>query len=157
MGMVLTLASSGPEALAHARTALAGLPAPEQIETLEPGRVEDWFYPREAPQAAALHARLGPVPVDYAWQPPERRLRRLLIADMDSTIIACEGIDELADLAGVKLEVAEITERAMRGELPFEAALEARVALLAGIRRDAAELLVRERAQLNPGARTLVQ
>jgi len=157
MGMVLTLASPAPEALALARTALAGLPAPERIETLEPGRVEDWFYPHEAPQAAALHARLGPVPADYAWQPPEGRLRRLLVADMDSTIIACEGIDELADLAGVKPQVAEITERAMRGELPFEAALEARVALLAGIRRDAAELIVRERARLNPGARTLVQ
>lgn len=152
--MVLTLAAPRPEALERA---IAGLPAPERIETLEPGLVEDWIYPETAPEAGDLRARLADAPVDYAWQPLHGRLKRLLVADMDSTIIACEGIDELADLAGVKSQVSAITERAMRGELPFEAALEARVALLAGVGREAALALVQERGQLTPGARTLVR
>ena len=63
------------------------------------------------------------------------RRKRLLVADMDSTMIAVECIDELADYAGLKAEVAAVTERAMRGELDFEAALDARVALLEGPRR----------------------
>jgi phosphoserine phosphatase len=85
------------------------------------------------------------------------RRKRVLIADMDSTIIGVECIDELADYAGVKPEVAEITEAAMRGELDFEGALIARVALLKGLPEEVLGRCFQERVRLNPGARTLVR
>ena len=72
--------------------------------------------------------------MDVFVQPEEHRFKRLLVADMDSTIIGQECIDELADFAGLKREVAEITERAMQGKLDFKAALRERVALLVGPR-----------------------
>jgi phosphoserine phosphatase len=86
----------------------------------------------------------------------ERRTRRLLVADMDSTIIAQECIDELADFAGRRAEIGAITERAMRGELDFAAALEERVAALAGLPEEAIARTLAERVRLNPGAATLV-
>jgi phosphoserine phosphatase len=86
---------------------------------------------------------------------PRRKL--LIVADMDSTMIACECIDELADYAGVKHEVAAITEAAMRGELDFAGALKARVALLKGLPLATLDQCRAERVRLNPGARTLVQ
>lgn len=156
MRMVLTLAAQHPEALTAARAALDALPPPVEVRAQERGLVEDWLFAGPMLQAAALRAQLQGVAVDFAWQPLEGRRKRLLVADMDSTIIACEGVDELAELAGVKPQVAAITEQAMRGELPFEAALEARVALLAGVTQAQAERLVQERATLNPGARVLV-
>jgi phosphoserine phosphatase len=76
---------------------------------------------------------------------------------MDSTIIGQECIDELADFAGLKKEIAAITERAMRGELDFKAALAERVGLLAGLDRGAIAQCLTERVQPNPGAKTLVQ
>jgi phosphoserine phosphatase len=76
---------------------------------------------------------------------------------MDSTMITVECIDELADFAGVKAEVAEVTERAMRGELDFEAALDARVALLRGLDEAAIDRCRAERVALMPGARALVR
>ncbi|WP_424932003.1 phosphoserine phosphatase SerB [Amaricoccus macauensis] len=82
---------------------------------------------------------------------------RMLIADMDSTMIAVECIDELADFAGVKDRVADITERAMRGELDFEAALIERVGLLKGLPEADLAACFEERVKLNPGARQLVQ
>ena len=81
----------------------------------------------------------------------------MLIADMDSTIITVECIDELADFAGLKPQVAAITEAAMRGDLDFEAALIARVALLKGLPEDDLDRCYAERVRLNPGARTMVQ
>ena len=89
--------------------------------------------------------------------PAEGRRKRMLIADMDSTIIGVECIDELADFAGLKPQVAAITEAAMRGELDFEAALIARVALLRGLPASVLERCYAERVRLNPGARTLVR
>ena len=83
------------------------------------------------------------------------RRKKLLIADMDSTIIGCECIDELAGMAGIKPKVAAITERAMRGELDFEAALKERVALLKGLPLEALARVYAERVRLNPGARAL--
>lgn len=100
-------------------------------------------------------AALGGAPVDVCAQPWRGRRKRLLVADMDSTIIACECLDELADYAGVKAEVAAVTEAAMRGELDFEAALRARVARLAGLPIDVLARCYAERVRLNPGARTL--
>ncbi|MFM8375564.1 MAG: phosphoserine phosphatase SerB [Phenylobacterium sp.] len=105
---------------------------------------------------AALAAVAG-LPVDICVQPVEGRRKRLLLADMDSTIIACECLDELADFAGRKAEVAAITERAMRGELEFEGALRERVAMLAGLPESQLERAYAERVRLNPGARTFVR
>ncbi|HVL29563.1 MAG TPA: phosphoserine phosphatase SerB [Sphingomicrobium sp.] len=95
--------------------------------------------------------------VDIIVQPPGTRLRRLLVADMDSTIIGQECIDELADYAGFKPEVAAITERAMQGELDFAAALRERVALLAGLEEAVIGRCLAERIRPNPGAATLVR
>lgn len=83
------------------------------------------------------------------------RRKKLLVADMDSTIICCECIDELADMAGIKPKVAAITERAMRGEIDFPAALRERVALLNGLAVRELDRVYRERVRLNPGARMM--
>jgi phosphoserine phosphatase len=100
---------------------------------------------------------LGDLPVDFALQAAEGRRKRLFLADMDSTIIGCECIDELADFAGVKAEISEITERAMRGEIAFEGALRERVGKLKGLGLDALQRAYDERVRLNPGAATLVK
>ena len=105
----------------------------------------------------AVAGLLSGMRLDYCLQPVEGRRKRLLIADMDSTIINVECIDELADFAGVKAEVSAITERAMRGELDFEAALRARVAMLKGLPLADLQRAYDERVRLNPGARTLVR
>ena len=106
---------------------------------------------------AALEAPLADQKLDWCLQPLEGRKKRLLIADMDSTIINVECIDELADFAGVKAQVSAITERAMRGELDFEAALRERVAMLKGLPVADLQRVYDERVRLNPGARTLVR
>lgn len=95
--------------------------------------------------------------LDAIVQPAAHRRKRLLVADMDSTMIGQECIDELADYAGFRAEVAAVTERAMRGELDFAAALDARVALLAGLPADTIERCREERVRLTAGARTLVR
>jgi phosphoserine phosphatase len=95
--------------------------------------------------------------VDVVVQPPEPRFRKLLVADMDSTIIGQECIDELADFAGLKREIAAITARAMQGKLDFKAALRERVALLSGLEEDAIARCLAERVVPNPGAATLVR
>jgi phosphoserine phosphatase len=110
----------------------------------------------EAARAAAAEAIEG-ASVDACVQAAEGRKKRLLIADMDSTIINVECLDELADYAGVKAQVAEITERAMRGELAFEGALRERVGMLKGLGLDALQRAYDERVRLNPGARTVVR
>jgi phosphoserine phosphatase len=95
--------------------------------------------------------------VDLCVQMAEGRRKRLLVADMDSTIIGVECLDELADFAGLKPQIAAITERAMRGELEFEAALRERVAMLKGLPLTALEQTYAERVKLNPGAACLVK
>jgi phosphoserine phosphatase len=94
---------------------------------------------------------------DIFIRPADAPTPRLLVADMDSTMITVECIDELADYAGVKTEVAEITEAAMRGELDFAGALRARVKLLAGLDEAVLARCHDERVRIMPGARTLVQ
>jgi phosphoserine phosphatase len=106
-----------------------------------------------APALGPLAAALPEIDVNAV--PAEGRRRRLLVADMDSTIIPVECIDELAAMAGVGPEVARVTERAMAGELDFEGALAARVALLDGVSVDTLERVFEERIRLNPGARAL--
>jgi phosphoserine phosphatase len=95
--------------------------------------------------------------VDVVVQPDEPRWKRLFVADMDSTIIGQECIDELADYAGLKDEVAQITERAMQGEIDFRGALRERVRLLAGLDQRALSRCLDERVQVTDGAETLVQ
>jgi len=103
-----------------------------------------------------IEATLSSLPVDFALQPAEGRRKALFVADMDSTIISCECLDELADFAGLKTEIAAITERAMRGEIAFEGALRERVGMLKGLGVDALQRAYDERVRLNPGAKTLV-
>ncbi|HEX8582900.1 MAG TPA: phosphoserine phosphatase SerB [Allosphingosinicella sp.] len=109
--------------------------------------------PRHA--RTALEGLLGET--DVIVQGEANRRRKLLVADMDSTMITVECIDELADYAGLKAEVAEVTERAMRGELVFEEALRARVALLEGLEASAIDRCRAERVRLTPGATALVR
>ncbi len=104
-----------------------------------------------------LERTLVGLPVDVAVQLSTGRKKRLFLADMDSTIIDCECLDELADFAGVKAQVAAITERAMQGEIGFDGALTERVAMLQGLPISALQQCYDERVRLNPGARTLVQ
>jgi phosphoserine phosphatase len=106
---------------------------------------------------AALESALAQEPIDIIVQPLAHRRKRLLVADMDSTLIGQECVDELADVAGVGERVAAITERAMRGEVAFAPALRERVALLAGLPESVIEDVLRDRITLNRGARTLVQ
>jgi phosphoserine phosphatase len=95
--------------------------------------------------------------VDVVVQPRASRRRRLLVADMDSTMIGQECIDELADYAGLRAEVAAVTEQAMRGELDFEAALDGRVALLKGLDARVIDHCHDQRVRPSPGAEALVQ
>ena len=97
-----------------------------------------------------------PLPADVLVQPMRGRRKRLFLADMDSTMIGQECIDELADYAGVKPQVAAITERAMRGEIEFAPALRERVALLKGLAASVVDEVIAQRIRLTPGARTLV-
>jgi phosphoserine phosphatase len=111
-----------------------------------------------ADEAAALRQEIETAgPVDAAIMPAARFGRkRLLISDMDSTIIGQECIDEIADAVGLKAKISEITERAMRGELDFEAALTERVSMLKGLPLGALARTLEERITLNLGARTLI-
>jgi phosphoserine phosphatase len=108
-------------------------------------------------QAARAQLEEGFPHADVIVQQEAHRARKLLVADMDSTMITIECIDELADYAGIKPQIAEVTERAMRGELDFEAALRGRVALLKGLPERAIADCIRERVRLMGGARCLVQ
>jgi phosphoserine phosphatase len=106
---------------------------------------------------AALRQALGDRPIDIVVQPVEHRRKRLFLADMDSTMIGQECIDELADYVGLKSEVSEITERAMRGEIAFEPALRERVALLKNLPVDVVDEIIEKRITLTPGGRALVR
>ncbi|KPL51403.1 phosphoserine phosphatase [Prosthecomicrobium hirschii] len=144
-----------PDAIAAARDRLG----PGETVLLAPGVAADLHF---APVAgsdgeADLRAALAGLPLDIVVQPVEGRRKRLLIADMDSTMIGQECIDELAAEIGIKDHVAAITERAMRGELAFEPALRERVGLLAGIDAGVVERIIGTRITLTPGGRELVR
>jgi phosphoserine phosphatase len=108
----------------------------------------------------AIEARLrearGDLPIDIVVQPQAARRKKLFLADMDSTMIGQECVDELADFAGLKAQVAAITERAMRGEIAFEPALRERVALLRGLPVGVVDEILKTRTTLTPGGRELV-
>lgn len=110
------------------------------------------------PDAEAIaRALIGTRPIDVALIASEGRRKQVLVADMDSTMIEQECIDELADAVGIKAEVAAITARAMNGELDFEQALRHRVSLIKGLERRIIEEIRRERITFAPGGRALVQ
>ena len=141
--------------LDRAAQALGGV---ERRRWLDEGVAADLVFTGELKaKRAALDGALGDEPVDVIVQPLARRLKRLLVADMDSTLIGQECVDELADVAGVGGRVAAITERAMRGEVAFAPALRERVALLAGLPETVIDDVLNDRIRLNPGARTLVK
>ncbi|MDF2996097.1 MAG: phosphoserine phosphatase SerB [Xanthobacteraceae bacterium] len=125
-------------------------------------RILDAGIAAEIPCAAgadidALRAALAPAPLDLAILPLAGRRKRLFLADMDSTMIGQECIDELADFAGMKPHVAAITERAMRGEIAFEPALRERVALLKDLPLSVVDEVIAERIRLTPGGPELVR
>jgi phosphoserine phosphatase len=103
-----------------------------------------------------LRAARGDLPIDIVVQPIATRRKKLFLADMDSTMIGQECIDELADFAGLKEHVAKITERAMRGEIEFEPALRERVALLKGLPVTVVDEVLTKRITPTPGGRELV-
>jgi phosphoserine phosphatase len=105
---------------------------------------------------ARLRAARGDLPIDIVVQPIATRRKKLFLADMDSTMIGQECIDELADFVGLKDHVAGITERAMRGEIAFEPALRERVALLRDLPVGVVDEVLAKRIRLTPGGRQLV-
>ena len=125
------------------------------IRVIEPGIAADITFEERPDARAALEALLHPLHIDVIVQDAAARGKKLLVADMDSTLIGQECIDELAAVAGVGAYVAGITERAMRGEIAFEGALLERVALLKGVAESTIDDLLATRITLNAGARTL--
>ena len=130
-----------------------------RIEDLAPGRASD-IHIDGLPQSAIIETvreALAGLPVDVNVQRPDLRRKRLLIADMDSTIITTETLDDLADLAGLGAEIAPVTARAMRGEIDFDRALRDRVLLFAGQPVSLLDRLLRERITITEGAVALVR
>ncbi len=128
------------------------------LSWLSEGIAVDIFFDGDLAEAKEiLTPELGTENFDFGFQQANQRQKKLLIADMDSTIIQCECIDELADHAGLKEKISAITEAAMQGELDFEQALRERVALLTGMDAGALEAVYRERVRLMPGARALIK
>jgi phosphoserine phosphatase len=159
--LIITLVAEGalsPGDASAASDVVRGIGAEIVAQSwLEAGDAYDILARGDAPTIrAALEDALPAVDVVVQSGATPRR-KKLIVADMDSTMIACECIDELAEYAGIKAEVAAITEAAMRGELDFAGALKARVALLKGLPVATLDQCREERVRLNPGARQLVQ
>jgi phosphoserine phosphatase len=156
MPFVLTLIAARevapltPGLVAAVRDAIRGGPA----DTLSEGEAAD-LPCADAPDLDHVRTALGGAPIDAIALPAEGRRKRLLLADMDSTIVTGETLDELAAFAGVHDRIAAITRRSMNGEIDFSTALRERVALLRGLKRDALERTW-EGVRLTAGARTLV-
>jgi phosphoserine phosphatase len=142
--------SSAVDALAEAGC------RPAQGAWLDEGDAADIIFAQQPENArAALEGLIGGA--DAIVQPSFGRDKKLLVADMDSTMITVECIDELADYAGIKEQIAAVTEAAMRGELDFGEALDARVALLRDLDATAIDRCRAERVRLMPGARALIR
>lgn len=164
MVYVATLISNPAEALLtrdHISAARAALPEAGEAHILAPEVAADIPFDPELgaePRllAQAVRDALGDARLDVVVQHAADRRKRLFMADMDSTMIGQECIDELADVIGVKAHVAEITERAMRGEIAFEPALRERVALLKGLPSGVVADVLRDRIHLTPGGALLV-
>lgn len=161
---IVTLVSHPAQALlrqAHIDALAAHLPGTSAAHWLAPQIAADLSVPLDGAidkkqLADHLRQQLNGAALDVIVQPAEGRRKKLFLADMDSTMIGQECIDELADFAGMKSHVAAITERAMRGEIEFEPALRERVALLKGLEADIIERVYQERIRLTSGAKELV-
>jgi phosphoserine phosphatase len=147
----------GADVVAAAQDMLAeaGL-HPDRLEWLEADQVVDIYFDGAIDLAKTALAPLT-AHIDIAVQRVKHRRKMLLISDMDSTMITIECIDELADYAGIKAEIAAVTERAMQGDLDFGEALRSRVKLLAGLDEGVIARCLRERVKLMPGAEILVR
>ena len=160
MELVVTLIASSasqlplPGIVARLERSLPGVEAPDW---LAPGTACDLLVGGIDAEAAETIARrvIGDAPIDVLVQPAAGRRKRVLVADLESTIIENEMLDELADFVGQRAHVAEITRRAMNGELDFTAALAERVALLQGLPAAVLDEAA-ARIRLMPGARALV-
>ncbi|MGM4886963.1 phosphoserine phosphatase SerB [Tardiphaga sp. 20_F10_N6_6] len=136
------------------------LPGDTEAHWLSDGVAADIMFASDHNMLALgdrLRAARGDMPIDVVVQPVSDRRKKLFLADMDSTMIGQECIDELADFAGLKAHVAAITERAMRGEIEFEPALRERVALLKNLKVGVVDEVLASRITLTPGGRELVQ
>jgi phosphoserine phosphatase len=150
--------SNAPLSEATVDRAAQALKGIERRRWLDEGVAADLVFTGDLKaKRAALEDVLAQEPIDIIVQPLAHRRKRLLVADMDSTLIGQECIDELAAVAGIGARVAAITERAMRGEVAFAPALRERVALLAGLPATVIGDVLKDRITLNRGARTLVQ
>ncbi len=143
------------------KLAAQALPAHADQKILDQGIASDLVFENSGATdhgllAQTIRGALGQVPVDVIVQPLRNRRKQLFLADMDSTMIGQECIDELADFVGLKAKVSDITERAMRGELDFEPALRERVALLKGLDLDVIEQILQSRITYTAGGRALV-
>ncbi len=157
MSQVLTLIAK-PLTDDHVRLVLATLPAGAEADWLASGQACDLRFAGsiEGVEETARQALAG-AEVDLFCQTDEpSRRRQLLVADMDSTIISGECIDEMADVIGQKAQVAAITERAMSGEISFDQALRERAKMLTGLAEVDLQAVYEQRIHLNPGARELV-
>ncbi len=136
---------------------LAGASAIEQISATA-FRLRDAGGGQAAQATAEITQRCERAKLDFAFVPESRRLAdfKLLVMDMDSTLITIETIDELADLVGLKPQVAKITEQAMRGEIEYNESLQRRVGLLKGLDESALKRVYDERLKLSPGAEVLL-
>lgn len=160
--LVATLVSAHGQALVD-EALLARLvrvvPGAVRTAALDGAIAADLFA--EAADARKLEAdirlALEGAAIDVIVQPAASRRKALFLADMDSTMIGQECIDELAAVVGLKEHVAAITERAMRGEIEFEPALRERVALLTGVPLSVVDEIIRDRITLTPGGRELVR
>jgi phosphoserine phosphatase len=144
------IATLGADIIARVRQTIGGGAA----DVLSPGEAVD-ITCLEPPDLQQVRAALGGKAIDAVATKTEGRRKRLLVADMDSTIVTAETLDELAAHAGVKEQVAAITRRSMNGEIDFVDALRQRVAMLQGLTHDALEATWRS-VQIMPGARELV-
>ena len=137
--------------------ALAHLSGAARIDALPAGEAQAFRLPGAA-NAAEVAAFCATAKFDFGFVSPEQRLDRvrLVAMDMDSTLITIECVDEIADLAGIKPQIAAITASAMRGEIDFRASLTQRVALLAGLEVAALGRVYEERLRLSPGAERML-
>lgn len=151
----MNLVVQGEDVDSVALKSLARLTAARAIEQITPQA----FRLVDAQRADGIAAHCAAAAMDWAWVEAGRKLADfgLFVTDMDSTLINIECIDEIADMQGLKAEVAAITEAAMRGEIDFRESLTRRVALLAGLPEAALEAVYAERLQLNPGAERLLK
>ncbi|TCI00087.1 phosphoserine phosphatase SerB [Roseococcus sp. SYP-B2431] len=162
MPHVLTLIAApgalAPAQLLAAKSALAALGADcDAPDWLAENEAVDLPFAALAPEQAIAAAKsaLGDAPIDLIAQPAEGRRKKLLLADMDSTIVTSETLDEIAAFAGLKERIAEITARSMNGELDFRQALIERVGMLKGLDASALDETWRT-TELTPGAATLI-